>query len=220
MWLKSVSFLPHLFPHFFLSFATGMAVYQSINSFCFMVPTGFSIATSARVGNLLGAGNPIGAAFAAKVGVASAAAASFALGCFLFYTPHTFIPSLFAPDQEDVILEAAKTIPLLAIYVFGDGVAVALNGVIKGCGRQQVEMQIVIVAYWVVAVPLAYYLAFVKNSGEMSCEDSYFCGVVGLVAAMTTGTWIHMLLLAVVVGCTTNWTLESEKAKARLAEKE
>jgi MATE family multidrug resistance protein len=197
-----------------------MTIYQSINTFCFMFPVAFSVAASARVGNLLGAGNPTDAEFAAKVGVASAAAVSAAVGCFLFFTPHTFIPSLFAPDEQGMILETAKTIPLLAAYVFADGVQTALNGVIKGCGRQRVVMPIVIVAYWVVAVPLAYYLAFVKNNGDMYCEDSYFCGVVGLVAAMTTGTWVHMLLLALVVGCTTNWAVESEKAKARVAEKE
>ena len=185
-----------------------------------MFPVAFSVAASARVGNLLGAGNPRDAKFAAKIGVASAAVASFAVGCFLFFTPHTLLPSLFAPDEQDVILETAKTIPLLATYVFADGVTTALNGVIKGCGRQWVVMPLVIFAYWVVAVPLAYYLAFVKNNGEMYCEDSYFCGVVGLVAAMTTGTWLHMLLLALVVGCTTDWALESEKAKARVAEKE
>jgi MATE family multidrug resistance protein len=196
-----------------------MTLYQSINSFCFMFPTAFSVSTSARVGNLLGAGNPISAEFAAKVGVTSATVASFAIGCFLYFTPHTFIPSLFAPDEQNVIIETAKTIPLLATYVFADGLQTALNGVIKGCGRQRVVMPIVIVAYWVVAVPLAYYLAFVKNNGEMYCEDGYLCGVVGLVAAMTAGTWIHALLLALVVGCTTNWALESEKAKARAAEK-
>jgi MATE family multidrug resistance protein len=197
-----------------------MTIYQSINSFCYMVPVALSIAISARVGNLLGAGNPIDAEFAAKVGVASAAVASFSIGCFLFFTPHTFIPSLFAPDEHDVILETAKTIPLLATYVFADGVQTALNGVIKGCGRQTAVMPIVLVAYWVVALPLAYYLAFVENDGEMDCEDGYFCGVVGLVAAMTTGTWVHMLLLALVVGCSTNWALESKKAKVRAAEKE
>jgi MATE family multidrug resistance protein len=197
-----------------------MTLYQSINTFCFMFPVAFSVAASTRVGNLLGEGNPIGAEFAAKVGVTSATVASFAIGCFLYFTPHTFIPSLFAPDEQDVILETAKTIPLLATYVFADGMQIALNGVIKGCGRQGVVMPIVIVAYWVVAVPLAYYLAFVKNNGEMYCEDGYyFCGVVGLVAAMTAGTWIHALLLTLVVASTTNWALESEKAKVRAAEK-
>jgi MATE family multidrug resistance protein len=197
-----------------------MTIYQTINTFCFVFPFAFSVAGSARVGNLLGAGNQIGAEFAAKVGVANAAIASASVGCFLFFTPHTFIPSLFAPNEQEVILETAKTIPFLAFYVFADGVQTALNGVITGCGRQRVAMPIVVVAYWAVAVPLAYYLAFVKNNGDMYCEDSYFCGVVGLVTAMTTGTWVHMLLLALVVGCTTNWAVESEKAKARVAEKE
>jgi hypothetical protein len=33
---------------------------------------------------------------------------------------------------------------------------------------------------------------------------------------MTTGTWIHMLLLALVVGSTTNWEVEARKAKERV----
>ena len=56
-----------------------------------------------------------------------------------------------------------------------------MNGIIKGCGRQCVIMPIVFVAYWVVGVPLAYYLAFIRNDGEMICDDRWFCGDVGLV---------------------------------------
>jgi Na+-driven multidrug efflux pump len=95
--------------------------------------------------------------------------------------PHTFLPSLFAPDEEDLILETSRTIPLLATYVFADGVQTALNGVIRGCGRQIIIVPIVVVSYWVIAVPLAYYLAFIVHGGEMECDEGYFCGDVGLV---------------------------------------
>jgi len=195
----------------------GMTIYQSINSFCFMFPVAFSVSASTRVGNLLGAGQSKGAAFAAKVSICSAACVSFVMGSFLFAIPHTFLPSLFAPNEDEVILETSRTIPLLATYVFADGIQVALNGIIKGCGRQCITMPIVVVAYWVIAVPLAYYIALVRNDKAMFCDDSYFCGDVGLVAGMTTGTWVHMLLLALVVGTTTNWEHEARKAKERVA---
>jgi MATE family multidrug resistance protein len=196
----------------------GMTIYQSINSFCFMFPVAFSISASARVGNLLGAGEPIGAAFAANVGILCAAAISLFIGILLFCIPHTALPSLFAPGAEGVILETSRTIPMLATYVVADGIQAALSGVIKGCGRQLVTVPIVLVAYWVVGVTLAYYIAFVRHDRQTFCDDSYFCGDVGLVAGMTAGTWVHMLMLAVVVGLSTDWREESRKAKARVAE--
>lgn len=169
----------------------GMTIYQSINTFCFMFPMAFAISASTRVGNLLGAGQPVGAAFAANVSILSAACLSFCMGTFLYCIPHTFVPSLFAPGAEEVILETSRTMPLLAFYVFADGIQVALNGIIKGCGRQLVTVPIVLFAYWIVGVPLAYYIAFVKHERQMFCDDddSYFCGDVGLVAGMTIGTW-------------------------------
>lgn len=216
-WASEVSiFLSgRLIPHPDLAL-DGMTIYQSINTFCFMFPVSYSIAGSARVGNFLGSGNITGADLSSKVSIGSAAILSIILGSILFFTPHTFFPSFFSPD-EAVVQETARLIPLLSVYVVGDGIQSALNGVIKGCGRQCIIMPIVLVAYWAVGVPLAYYLAFIKNDGVM-CEDKVLtCGVTGLVTGMTLGTWIHMLLLALVVGCTTNWSREAEKAKERLS---
>ena len=67
----------------------------------------------------------------------------------------------------------------------------------------------VVVSYWVVGLPLGYHLAF-----DDDCTT--FCGDLGLVMGMTTGTWTHMLLLAVLVLCTTNWPREAQKAHARM----
>jgi len=76
-------------------------------------------------------------------------------------------------------------------------------------------MPIVVSAYWIIAVPLGYYLAFVRHDGMM-CDDSFFCGVVALVTGATTGTVVHMLLLAVVVFCFTKWEVEVKKAQERV----
>jgi MATE family multidrug resistance protein len=137
------------------------------------------------------------------------------MGSLLYFTPHTFFPSFFSPD-EDVVQEASRTIPLLSFYLFADGVQVALNGVIKGCGRQCITMPVVVIAYWIVGVPLAYYLGFILHNGEMFCSDT-LCGIPGLVFGMTTGTWVHMLLLLFIVVFTTNWKVQAQRAKERLS---
>ena len=67
-----------------------------------------------------------------------------------------------------------------------------------------------------VGVPLAYYFTFVRNDGYMTFDDDRFCGVLGLVSGMTIGTWVHFLLLAVVVYGTTRWEVEADRAKRRL----
>ena len=186
-----------------------MTLYQSINSFCFMFPMGISIAGATRVSTWLGAGNATAAARASAISVVSAGCVSAVLGTILYMTPHTFFPSLFAPSEIDLYTQAGKLMPLLALYVFADGVQTAFNGTIKGCGRQVLVMPVVVVAYWVVGLPLAYHWAFDEQCTAL-------CGDVGLVSGMLTGTWVHMLLLALLVILSTNWKSEAEKAHARM----
>jgi len=209
-----------------------MTIYQTLNAFSFMVPSGFGIAGTARVGNLLGAGNHSGASLAGKVSVGLCAICSGAIGVMLYTLPHGFFPGLFvsASENQAIVDQTAAVIPLLSFYVFADGIQTGLNGIIKGCGRQGVVVPIVVVAYWIVGVPLAYYFGLFRSGGDdtlcsqIASDGSYdpsagglvLCGDVGLVAGMTAGTWCHMLLLAVVVMCTTNWEAEAHKARQRV----
>ena len=198
----------------------GMTLYQSINTFCFMFPVAFGIAGSTRVGNQLGANDPRGAAFAGHVSIVCAGLSSAILSLILFITPHTFFPSLFAPLQQDLVAESSRTIPLLALYVLADGIQSAFNGIVKGCGRQTITMPIVIFAYWIVGVPLAYFMAFVHHDGTTTCTSGpthFGCGIVGLVFGMTVGTWTHMLLLGVVLLFTIRWEGEAQAARERLS---
>jgi MATE family multidrug resistance protein len=139
----------------------------------------------------------------------------------LYITPHTFFPSIFAPAADELIYEASRTIPFLSLYVFGDAMASAFNGIIKGCGRQVDAVAVVLVSYWVIGVPLAYFMTFVLHDGVLNCEDgSFFCGDRGLLLGMTTGTWMHMLLLGCVVLFATNWKEEARRAGERANKKD
>ena len=197
-----------------------MTLYQSINAVCFMFPMACSVAGAMRVSNLLGAGDPYGARLAGQWSVLCALAVTSVGSVLLLSTPHTLFPSWFAPHEYDLAHEVSRTIPYLALYIVGDGLQCAFTGIAKGCGRQVVTMPIVVFAYWVVGLPLAYYLTFVRHEGSTTCPDddsgSSWCGVVGLVVGMTTGTWVHAILLGLAVVCTTNWKLEAQRAKERL----
>lgn len=194
-----------------------MTLYQSINTFCFMFPVSFAVSGSTRVGNLLGNNNSYKAKFSAYINIICTTLISFIIGCILYFLPHTFFPSLFISNDIQLIYETSKIIPLLALYVFADGIQASFNGIIKGCGKQVITMPIVVISYWFIGIPIAYYITFIKYNGIMcnNYEEHYFCGVIGLVTGMTIGTWIHMILLGFIVIGTTNWEYECIKAKSR-----
>ena len=81
----------------------------------------------------------------------------------------------------------------------------------------QVLVPIIIFAYWFVALPLAYHLAFVRSGGTTDCNGHQsFCGIVGLVGGMTMGTWTHFILLGIYCAFMIDWRLEAKLAKERL----
>lgn len=194
----------------------GMSIYQSINTFCFMFPIGFSAACSARVGLFLGLNDAGKAKQASRVGMLGALVLSMTMGGIIYLTPRRFFPSLFTSDDH-VIESAGATMPFLAVYVLADGMQTCLNAILKGCGMQHAAMPVVIVAYWMVGVPLAYYLAFYRSHGTTDCDRAPLCGTAGLVAGMTVGTWSHFVLLLAVTLSTVDWKNEAQKAQERIA---
>ena len=180
-----------------------MSIYQSINTFCVMFPMGIGTSCSARVGVLLGQNNYTGAKFAYTVSMFESLVLCTIISCCLIIIPHSLFPSLFTQD-DNIIDEASKTIPLLAVYVMADGLQVTINGAIRGCGKQYLAMPVVVFAYWMVGVPLSYIAAFTHK-----------LGTVGLVLGITIGTWVHMILLWFVFTLTVDWKKEAGYAQER-----
>ena len=203
---------------------SGMTIYQSILSTCFLFPYGLGTAGATRVSNELGHDNPTKAKYSAFINVLLSMTLGCVMCCILYFTPHTTLPSLFT-SNNNVIVETASTIPLLAVYVLMDSIQISLSGIIRGCGKQWIAMPVVIFSYWIVGVPLGYYVAFMQHGGSNDChngdEDNsvLLCGIIALVFGMTIGTMIHMILLLVVVVGTTNWSVEAQRALERVAAK-
>ena len=122
------------------------------------IPFGVGVATSARIGNLLGARNAKGAKRSAN----TAAWLSMMLGVLvlavLMGTRNNFA-KLFNNDERVVKL-TAEVLPYVALFQIADGLNGSCGGALRGMGRQHVGAAVNIISYYCGALPLGIYLAF------------------------------------------------------------
>ncbi|EMD69138.1 hypothetical protein GGP41_004848 [Bipolaris sorokiniana] len=122
------------------------------------IPFGVGVATSSRVGNLLGARNAKGAARAAN----TAAILSMVLGALVLAVlmgVKDFYAKIFNDDQ-DVVKLTAKVMPYVALFQIADGLNGSCGGALRGMGRQHIGATVNIVSYYCGALPLGIWLAF------------------------------------------------------------
>jgi MATE family multidrug resistance protein len=122
------------------------------------IPFGLGVATSARVGNLLGTKDARGAARSANV----AAWLSMILGALVLgflMGVKDFWARIFNDDQK-VIHLTAKVMPWVALFQIADGLNGSCGGALRGMGRQHTGALVNFVAYYCGALPLGIWLAF------------------------------------------------------------
>ena len=122
------------------------------------IPFGIGVATSARVGNLLGARNARGAARAAN----TAAWLSMLLGAvvlaILMITRDDF--ARIFNDDRDVVELTARVMPYVALFQIADGLNGSCGGSLRGMGRQHIGAGVNILSYYCCALPMGIYLAY------------------------------------------------------------
>ncbi|MCJ1375675.1 hypothetical protein MMC20_006912 [Loxospora ochrophaea] len=144
------------------------------------IPFGVGVATSARVGNLLGAKNAKGAARAANV----AAWLSMLLGAVvlaILMGSKDHFAKIFN-DDADVVELTAQVLPFVALFQIADGLNGSCGGSLRGMGRQHIGAAVNIVSYYGGALPLGIYLAFhgwgLKGLWVGQCIALYLVGSV------------------------------------------
>ena len=169
------------------------------------IPFGVGVATSVRVGNLLGARNAKGAARAAN----TAAWLSMVLGAIvlaiLMGTKDHFA-KIFNNDP-DVVKLTAEVLPFVALFQIADGLNGSCGGSLRGMGRQHIGAAVNIVSYYCGALPLGIYLAF------------HGWGLEGLWVGQCIALYIVGILEWAIVAFS-NWKHEVEKAFQRIDEGE
>lgn len=167
----------------------------------YTVPFGVGISSANRVGNALGAERPQQAEMAAKTALVAAClvASVNASVLFLFRQRWAY---LFTEDEQ-VVQMVSEVLPVVAVFIFGDNVAGISDGVLNGQGRQHVGAWFNLAAYYVVSLPLGFFLCFRLNWGLQGIWVALMVSL--LVVAVAT----------VVVVLRSNWDQESLKARNR-----
>lgn len=139
------------------------SITSSLATLLFQIPFGISVAASTRIAHHVGAGSIVMAKLASQITLNLA----LVVGVLSFLTVFIFrtdIVHIFTTDQE-VVKYASVSVGILGINQLFDCSNVLLAGCLRGQGRQHIGSALNIFVYYVLAVPLALYLAFRTGLG-------------------------------------------------------
>lgn len=167
----------------------------NLASFTFMMPLGVAIGAGARAGNLIGAGDGSGLRLACRMGfVLGGGVMAVAAVCFVVF--RNTLPLLYTRDVAVVDL-AATLLPIAGAFQIFDGLQVVGGGLMRGMGRPQAGAIVNLIGFYVLALPLAYVLAFPLD-----------LGIIGIWWGLATGLGCVATMLLVWVGRTARRPLD------------
>lgn len=134
----------------------------SIASLTYMVPFAVSIAVSTRVANFIGAGNLYSARKATHTGLFVAVVLASA-NCLILLLFSGDIGAWFTNDPGVLGLIVSLFTPLVAVLQLFDGLACVSNGILRAQGQQKLGEIVNFVAYYAVAMPLAFVLTKITS---------------------------------------------------------
>jgi Na+-driven multidrug efflux pump len=167
------------------------------------LPFAVAVASTIRVGNLLGAGHPRAAKTAGGVTF---------LVCFAFTGVVAIVFSVCRDqlgrvftDDRGVIDAVSKIAPIAALFQLADGGQAAAGGVFRGMGRQKTVAARNFLGFWVFGMPVGATLTFACGVGLAGLWW-------GLTVGLTVVTLVSLCQLAFV-----DWERETRDAARRVA---
>ncbi|MCH8494483.1 MAG: MATE family efflux transporter [Balneolales bacterium] len=153
-------------------------------SITFMLAFGLSAAITVRVGQVAGRSGIQQTRFSGFTGI-SVSTLFMCFTALLMYLLPNQIVGLYTND-EDLITLAVNLIYMAAIFQVSDGLQVSGSGALRGLKDTKVPMIVNLIAYWIIGLPLGYYLGIMRNWGP---EGLW----IGLIAGLTVAAILHNL---------------------------
>jgi MATE family multidrug resistance protein len=154
----------------------------SLASVTYMAASGLGAAASVRVGNAVGQKNFEQLRRSGITGYVMVIA-FMTFNALLFIAGNRILPEYYINDLE-VIHIASGLLIIAAVFQLSDGAQVVGLGALRGMGDVKIPTLITLVAYWVIGIPLGYYLGFVLGMG-----------VNGIWYALSVGLTVSAVLL-------------------------
>ena len=174
----------------------------NFSSLFFFIAFGLSIVMQNFVGNAMGSGNPNKAYILTKIGVML----NGILCVFLFAFMIIFRGFLarFFTEEEDVVEILVDLIKIYAILTIADYTQIFFAGVMKGIGKEHQALQMYMIVYYIIGIPICYVMAFI-----------FGLRIIGL----WIGWAITLYLIAIVLGICiyrTDWEIQCNEVRERL----
>ncbi|MBD2716381.1 MATE family efflux transporter [Microvirga sp. STR05] len=148
--------------------ATSLAAHQiaiNVASVTYMAASGIAAAATIRVGNMRGLGDAHGARQAGFAAYLLTFLFMSSMGLLLVAFRH-FIPHFYNHDAA-VVVQAATLLLVAAAFQISDGLQVVGLGALRGLEDVKLPSVVALLSYWVVALPLGYWLGFILNMGSL-----------------------------------------------------
>jgi multidrug resistance protein, MATE family len=159
----------------------------------FMVPLGISSAAAVRVGQQLGRRDPAGARRAGWSAIMLGAGFMTCSGVVFVSFPN-FIARLFSPDPI-VIRTGAQLLLVAAAFQLFDGLQTVATGALRGAGDTKTPMLANFVAYWLIGLPVGYFLCFKLGWGAVGVWIG-LCGGLMIIGSVLLFAWHKRKLAA------------------------
>jgi len=134
-------------------------------SLTYMVPLGICSAAAVRVGQAIGRRDYVAAGRAGWAALAMGAGFMSLAALVLVCTPRLIVRA-FTPDPH-VMKVGVMLLFVAAAFQLFDGLQTVATGALRGAGETRIPMLSSFVAYWVIGLPLGYYLGFLRGFGAV-----------------------------------------------------
>lgn len=176
-----------------------MGILIQTTSLIYIFPSSLSVSVSTRVGNELGAGQPMRAKRAAITGLFFSFILGFSALFFTFMVREKWA-GMFTEDG-DIIKLTSLVLPIIGLCELGNCPQTTGCGVLRGTARPKVGANINLGCFYLVGMPVAVWLGFFAGFD--------FQGMwLGLLAAQGSCVVTMMMVLS-----RTDWEFEAQRAK-------
>ena len=148
----------------------------------YMTTSGLAAAATIRVSNELGKRDMPALRRAAFVLIGMALSFMTVWG-ILFIVGNNFLPTLYIEDT-DVITIAGPLIIIAGLFQLSDGMQVVCAGALRGLQDVKVPTLFIFISYWIIGLPLGYWLSFKLGFGPVGIWSGLLLGLTLTATAM------------------------------------
>jgi MATE family multidrug resistance protein len=170
----------------------GHQIVLNCASVTYMVPLGIGSAAAVRVGHAIGRNDPAGARRAGWTAILLGAG-FMALAGIVFVVAPRAILRIYTTNE----LVIAAGVPLFAIaaaFQLFDGIQTVSTGALRGAGNTHAPMLANFVGYWVIGLPLGYWLCFSLGWGAVGLWVGLCCALI-LIGVALLLVWARTALM-------------------------